>query len=108
MAKQGAPVGNKNAAGGRGGARLGAVGTLVPFGSLGTGLYLGAHGDSRQSKRHTVSSAVGSGVFGALGGATAGPLGMLVAIPAGAAVGAAMGYGASKIGQHIGKKLKKK
>ena len=108
--------GNNNAKGGSGnsagkyGARSAAVGALVPFGiAAGGALLAGTGGNKRALSRHSktstgisaISGAAAGGIYGsALGNAAGGAL-------AGAAIGGAVGYAQAKVGQFVGKKLRR-
>jgi hypothetical protein len=113
----GAPQGNQNAKGGKG---FGAGRQALLLQPHAAGFTAGRAGMplealKRQRKFATASSAFGSGAYGALQGAMVGSqLGfkpgkaaLMVGIPS-AILGAGLGYGLNRYGQHLGKKSKAK
>jgi len=103
--KRGAPMGNKNAAGARGGARSAAVGSLVPFGTLVTGFAGGAGGkDDRFASRHRKTATAIGGTVGAVAGTFAVPV---VGTAIGGVIGAAAGNVSSRVGYALGHSIHK-
>lgn len=107
MAKRGAPRGNKNAKGRRGGKNpaskgyaLGALGGVLPGGNFVAGAYSGVTKNATGMKKQRKAATT----VGALHGAAVGGLGFGIAGAAlGGVAGAASGYGLTKGGQATGK-----
>lgn len=100
--KRGAPMGNKNAAGG-GGIRYAAVGALVPFGGAVTGLIGGASGkNERFASRHRKTNTVLGATSGAVAGTFIAPV---IGTAIGGAIGAASGNIGSRLGYAVGKSM---
>jgi len=101
--KIGAKYGNQNAKGNGLGGKIGQATTGVLFGGLaGAGLHSGiraARGKTVHSKSAALGSGLGSASFAAMSGAD--PLSVGIS----GAIGAGIGYGASKAGGAIGKKI---
>ena len=102
---RGAKHGNQNARGphDKGGVRAGIVGSLLPLGTLGGGIYMGATGKSdRALARNSATNAT----LGAVNGAIVGTSVMPGAGTIGGAIGGALsGYAWGKAGHAIGKSI---